>query len=170
MPRTIFKTKEDWSINTIGFLVGIVLMYTVPPIFSHFLVKNGIIIEAVVTEKHIYGRNKTVHYAYKVDKTEYNGKTVLRKNISVNDTILVIMSARNMNKSCAVCLRRNQATLSASAKRLVVINNLSSDEKKELAERLLADLKKRYWVKTGIEDNLLMRQCGHLPQENSTFR
>lgn len=148
MPRTVLKTKEDWSINTIGFLVGIVLMYTVPPIFSHFLVKNGIIIEAVVTEKHIYGRNKTVHYAYKVDKTEYNGKTVLRKNIFINDTILIIRSARNMNKSCAICLRRNQATLSASAKQhIVVVNNLSSDEKKALAERLMAELKKRYWVK-----------------------
>ena len=58
MPRTIFKTKEDWSINTLGFLVGIVLMYTVPPIFSHFLVKNGIIIEAVVTENTSMGVTK----------------------------------------------------------------------------------------------------------------
>lgn len=53
-----------------------------------------------------------------------------------------------MNKSCVVCLQRNQATLSASAKQhIVVVNNLSSDEKKALAERLMAELKKRYWVK-----------------------
>ena len=148
MPRTVLKTKEDWSINAIGFLVGIVLIYTLPPILDHFLVKNGIIIEAVVTEKHNYGFNPNFHYAYKVDKMEYNGKTVLRKNIIINDTILIIRSAKNMNKSCVVCLQRNQATLSASAKQhIVVVNNLSSDEKKALAERLMAELKKRYWVK-----------------------
>ena len=104
MPRTVLKTKEDWSINAIGFLVGIVLIYTLPPILDHFLVKNGIIIEAVVTEKHNYGFNPNFHYAYKVDKMEYNGKTVLRKNIFINDTILIIRSAKNMNKSCVVCL------------------------------------------------------------------
>lgn len=147
MSRMLIETKQDWAVCIISFLVMLLLSDVYKLIYDHYLVKNGIIIEAVVTEKHNYGRSPNFHYAYKVDKMEYNGNTVLGKNISVNDTILVILSAKNINRSRAIWLQRNQATLSTRSKRLVVINNLSSDEKKALAERLMAELNKRYWVK-----------------------
>lgn len=147
MSTVLLETKQDWTMGIIGLLAMLLFSVVNTLIYNHNLVKNGDIIEAVVSERYHVGAPSYYNYIYKINQKEYEGSTNPTKNITINDTIMVIYNVKDNRKSRAIRLRRNQVIISFSAPRHVVVNNLSSDEKKAMAERLMAELKKRYWVK-----------------------
>ncbi len=88
-------------------------------------------------------------YKYIVDCKKYSGMSRdPSNNARCNDTIMIVVSAKNNEWSQIVRLNKKQeVTLSSEHPIYVIVNNMSSNEKKSLEDRIKADLRKRYRVK-----------------------
>ena len=118
-------------------------------IFNHYLVKNGSIVEAVIARKYSGARNRPYSdYVYTINGANFSNTTNSAKNASVNDTILVVVSATKQERSRPISLFHGHPIIIYDITERVVVNNLSADQKRDLSDRLMADLRKRYWVKS----------------------
>lgn len=141
--------KEGLRIYIVGLALMLILYLSCNFIFNHYLIKNSCIVEAVITRKYSGIRNRQYSdYVYTINGANFSNTTNSSKNASVNDTILVVVSASKQERSRPISLFRGRAIILYDIKQRVVVNNMSADEKRELSDKLMADLRRRYWVKS----------------------
>ena len=70
----------------------------------------------------------------------------ITKSVWIGDTIMIVYDQRKNKKSRAIRLRKGKAIISPGYREYVIVNNKTEDEKKEIADKLMADLKERYHV------------------------
>ena len=141
--------KEELRLYIVGFALMLILGFSCNSIFNHYLVRNGCIVEAVITRKYSGVRNRQYSdYVYTINGANFSNTTNSSKNASVNDTILVVVSANKQERSRPISLYHGHAIIIYDITERVVVNNMSAEEKRELSDRLMADLRKRYWVKS----------------------
>lgn len=88
--------KRDY-VYIVGLALMLILSLSCNSIFNHYLVKNGCIVEAVITRKYSGVRNRQYSdYVYTINGANFLNTTNSSKNASVNDTIFVVVSAKSM--------------------------------------------------------------------------
>ena len=143
------SAKEDLRLYIRVCVIMASLYVVCHLIYNHYLVKDGIIVEAVICRKYTGAHGCQYRdYAYAVNGINFTGTTSHSKNASVNDTIFVVVSAKKHERSRPVSLVQGRAIIFNDINQRVVVNNMSSEEKRELSDRLMSDLRKRYWVKS----------------------
>ena len=144
----IFKSEK--TMFFLAFIILIVMGYGGKFIYSRSILQKGAVVEAVIYNVRI-GRKGMMLYDYKYVFDHKNCSETSRdpsNNARCNDTIMIVVSAKNNERSQIVRLNKKQeVTLSSEHPRYVIVNNMSSNEKQSLEDRIMADLKKRYKLK-----------------------
>ena len=138
--------KSDMFLNVIGFIIMYLFTYIYNQIANHNMMDHAVVSEAVLTESYIIGKHYHYRYSYKVVSEEYEGSMPITKSVSIGDTIMIVYDQRKNKKSRAIRLRKGKAIISPGYREYVIVNNKTEDEKKEIADKLMADLKERYHV------------------------
>lgn len=127
--------------------IGISLLYITSIAINYNMVINGAIVEGRITE---YYADRSSHwlYTYTIKGEDYSCLTTYSKQVSISDTILVIYNTKKINRSRVVRKQGMSPTLMSDRAQFVVVNNMSPAERQELKDRLMSDLRKRYWVKS----------------------
>ncbi len=140
------------SIKSVVYLyvIGLFFLYSVVFIYNriyyHNMMNHAAVTEAVLTERFKLGRCYYYEYSYRTKSDEYTGSMAVTKSVSVGDTIMIVYDQHKNMKSKAIKLRKGKAIFSNECKECVIVNNKTEDEKKEIADKLMADLKERYHV------------------------
>ena len=77
---------------------------------------------------------------------EYEGSIPITIHVSIGDTIMIVYDQRKNKKNGAIRLRKGKAIISTEYNKYVIVNNKTKDEKKEIADKLMTELKERYHV------------------------
>lgn len=144
----IFKSEK--AMFFMAFIILIVMGYGGKFIYSRSILQKGVVVEAVICSVRTGSKGMLIYdYKYIVDCKKYSGISRDPSNDArCNDTIMIVVSAKNYERSQIVRLNKKQeVTLSSEHPRYVIVNNMSSNEKQSLEDRIMADLKKRYKLK-----------------------
>lgn len=132
------------------YITGLIFMFSVVFIYNrinyHNMIKHAEITEAVLTERYKLGKCYYYEYSYSTLSDEFTGSMAITKYVSVGDTIMIVYDQQKNKKSKAIKLRKGKAIISNEYKKCVIVNNKTEDEKKEIADKLMAELKERYHV------------------------
>ena len=138
--------KSDMFLYVIGFIIMYLFTYIYNQIANHNMMDHAVVSEAVLTESYNIGKHYHYRYSYKVVSEEYEGSMPITKSVSIGDTIMIVYDQRKNKKSRAIRLRKGKAIISPGYREYVIVNNKTEDEKKEIADKLMAELKERYHV------------------------
>lgn len=132
------------------YVIGLIFMYSVVFIYNrinyHNMMNHATITEAVLTERFKLGKCYYYEYSYRTMSDEYTGTMAVTNCVSVGDTIMIVYNQQKNMKSKAIKLRKGKAIISNEYKKCVIVNNKTENEKKEIADKLMAELKERYHV------------------------
>lgn len=134
----------------VAFIMLIVVGYVGQ--FYHFrnFTRDGEIAEAVIYNERFGTRGVPFYdYKYSIGRENYSGKAYYYYGgLKCGDTIMVIIKTKIIQESMAVRLDKDRCALLAfNSYRMVVVNNMSLEERRSLEDRIMADLRKRYRVK-----------------------
>ena len=134
--------KYDLFLNVTSYFIMCSTMFIYSQIDYHNIIKHAVISEAVLIERF----KASYIYSYRTMSEEYEGSIPITKNVSIGDTIMIAYDQWKNKKSRAIRLRKGKATISTEYNKYVIVNNKTKDEKKEIADKLMTELKERYHV------------------------
>ncbi len=138
--------KSEVFLYVAGFIVMYLFVIIYNQIDYHNMMKHAVISEAALVRKFKLGGWYYYRYSYRTSSDEYEGLIGVSEFVSIGDTIMIVYDQQKNKKSRAIRLRKGKAIISNEYRKYLIVNNKTEDEKKEIADRLMAELKERYHV------------------------